>query len=269
MGVWLGPTGGGKFYKYTGASQFSQSGNNWEIKLFTSGNFKFNKNPGEVDIFLVGAGAPGAGGTYTYSDSTGKTNGKAGRGGKGGECKTIQPLLQKRISYTVIIGDGNTGNSTSFESYIAIGGNDTWTGIGDDPRKQGGSGSSEEGNMRTQGHSYTQSSGGDSGYYAFGEATGPRYGAGGGGGGAAILYVQTSASEPSWTDDATTPGSGGITGGGEGGAASRGTAYNGNDATFYGAGGGGGGASGVATNQTTDGGKGGNGIVIIRNHRES
>lgn len=272
MGVWLGPMGSREFYKYTGTSEFSQSGDNWEIKLLsgTNASFKFNKDPGEVDIFLVGAGAPGAGGSYTYNSSSGVTEATAGKGGNGGECKTIQPQppLQKRKLYTVTIG--SAGSNTFFENYIALGGSSEWSSAEADPRKQGGAGTWERGARYNVAHDWTPASAGSEGYYAFNEVSGSRYGASGGGGGAAV-YFKPNESQLIWTTSGRTPGSGGTTGGGTGGGVNvdEEAANNGNNATFFGAGGGGGGACGNWTNKTTTGGSGGNGVIIIRNHRST
>lgn len=263
MGVWLGPMGSSEFYKYTGTSEFSQSGNNWEIKLLSSGNFKFNKDPGEIDIFLVGAGAPGTGGNSYNIGSYYKATG--GTGGRGGECKTIPlALIQKRIFYKVVIGE-NGSNTLFGNNYSALGGNANWSSQTEDPRKQGGSSGISDGyNNGTTGGGTTYAGAGSNGYYAFNENIGERYGASGAGGGASVQRSY-SGGDIIW---ATAQGAnGGTNGGGQGGQVNDGNALNGSNATFYGAGGGGGGA-GTYTSSTT-GGNGGNGIIIIRNHRSS
>lgn len=275
MGVWLGPMGSKEFYKYTGVSQFSQSGNNWEIKLLsgTNATFKFNKDPGEVDIFLVGAGAPGAGGYNIYNRENTFNYSYGGAGGNGGECKTILLApIQKRRSYVITIGAN--GSDTLFDNYIALGGSSSWVGTDTDTRKQGGVGATSNGSgLNTSGvvgGTQSEAGAGQDGYFAFNENSGIKYGASGGGGGASVQRT-------GWKDQAAgttqvywgtaSNKSGGTTGGGAGGTVNQGLANNGSNATNYGSGGGGGGA-GINTGNT-DGGTGGSGIIIIRNHRSS
>ena len=66
MGVYLGPMGspvmfiGQDDFTFSGTSQYASSGANWEIAFKASGTLKFKKNPGPIDVFLVGAGGDGA-----------------------------------------------------------------------------------------------------------------------------------------------------------------------------------------------------------------
>ena len=259
MGVWLGPRGTGKFsgeddFTFNGSSyQFAASGGNWEIALKDSGTFQFKKDPGMVDIFLVGGGDPGTAGHMGSSQSMAV----GGDGGSGGECITLRGLTLGRALCSVTIG--KSGANTSFVSSsiglsaIAVHGANANGGTGAySTYGGGGADAGQPGN----------------GSLAFGESGtliggSTLFGAGAGGGAA------SRASDGAIADWSY----GGTTGGGNGGSASY---YNGqytnageNGDANTGSGGGGGGALVLAFGnvQHADGGAGGSGIVILRNHR--
>ena len=72
-----GSAGGALDFSFDGtmSSVRTDDAGNWEFDLLSSGVLTFNKDPGLVDVFLVGGGSGGA-----------KNNGNGGCGGKTG-CK--------------------------------------------------------------------------------------------------------------------------------------------------------------------------------------
>ena len=51
-------------YAYTGSHTLLDDGDgNWRIKFLTSGTLTFLKNPGSMDLFLVGGGGGGCNGS--------------------------------------------------------------------------------------------------------------------------------------------------------------------------------------------------------------
>lgn len=213
-------------FTYSGEYRVNDEGNkNWNIQFLTSGVLKFIQRKGAtrgIDVFLVGGGNSGANGNV---DTGG------GRGGNGGEAKTIsaKPALNTEYKITV----GGSGESTSgFGNTAAAGGG-----------ANGGSGGANS--------QYNPSGGkGSDGTYAFNDTSYARYGAGGGGG----VGVWLGADGVDGTG-----GKGGDYGGGNGGT----SYYNASTAGLANTGGGGGG--GYAAGGS--GSPGGSGIVIIRNKR--
>lgn len=271
MGVWLGPMGSNKVsfitendYEYTSKSTASIYANdgqgiNWEIAFKASGTLKFKKNPGPIDVFLVGGGQAGSDG---WLDGTTKAYG--GAGGTGGECVTSTATAKRGQSYPIQIGATTGTIDTVAFGVTALG----WGGgVGGSPAWSGFDGGGAD--APAPGTTY----GAQNGSYAFG-ASGTliggstKYGAGGGGGGAA-RHRDTSPYSAR-----AIRGSGGTTGGGAGGIADEdaATAANGSAATANTGSGGGGGACVITGySQITKGlgGDGGSGIIIIRNHRSS
>lgn len=260
-------------FTYAGTFSYvsSDGGGNWEIALLSGSNaeFKFKVNPGIVDIFMVGAGAPGTDGSKRYNSGNTFNYVTGGDGGLGAECKTIDTPLNavKNTSYYVTIGT-NGGDTFGF-GYTAIGGSSAWAGDGEDPRLTGGRGAYSYGSGSYTGGKTEREAGNGKGdslaHYAFNDAnteynTGARYGASGPGGGTSVYRTYSNGGR--WINDS--PGTA-YNGAGSGGSASSGAGGNGGDATANtGAGGGGGGAG---QNSTGDGGAGGSGIIILRNHR--
>ena len=125
MGVWLGPmiNSSGPIQKKSDISYSESSGydfyidnnGNWEIRLTKSGDLKFKKNPGDIDVFLVGYGQ--AGGIGSNNNNNG-VNG--GTGGYGGQCinHTFTDII-KNTSYSVVVGkkSENTDEDTSIFNY--------------------------------------------------------------------------------------------------------------------------------------------------------
>lgn len=258
MGIWLGPTGG-KFkgendFTFSGASQFASSGENWEIALKGSGTFRFKKDPGPVDIFLVGGGDPGLAGHMGDTQVTAV----GGDGGAGGACVTLRGQTLGRAVCTVRIG-GSGENTTLTASAIGF------------------SATAEHGakaNGGTGGYSINTGGGHDAvnpsninGSLAFEESGtliggSTLFGAGAGAGGA------SRASDGAIANRSL----GGVTGGGAGGDVSYWGNYmnaGGRGSANTGSGGGGGSALVLAFDDVrhADGGAGGSGIIIIRNAR--
>ena len=92
-------------FEYTGQFQLIDDGKegmtqNWRIKFLTSGVLTFAKDPGSIDVFLVGGGGGGA-----------RYHGVAGGGGY---TKTFPSVvLFKETPYEIVIGaGGEKGNSS-------------------------------------------------------------------------------------------------------------------------------------------------------------
>lgn len=248
-------------YTFTGQHQLIDDGNgHWRIKFLSSGVLEWLSGESEIDVFLVGGGGSGA----------------FGAGGGSGYTKTqknIRITKNQKIQVTIGTGGrraygnfyGNSGGTTTFASYSALGGSPGGSG-GD-----GGNGGSGGGAYNLKYAGYTgggagcnggngqdTNGGGDYGKGGkgqgsttreFGEISGPLH-AGGGQGACATGSACTNGSGPngesgynSTTDSNYYPGKGGAGyGGGGGGAANNsGTDYNG---------------------------AGSKGVVIIRNSRE-
>ncbi len=269
MGVWLGPTAapvsfiGQNDYEYTDkatASQHASSGTDWEIAFKASGTLRFRKNPGPIDVFLVGGGQDGDDGRL---DGIAKAYG--GAGGASGECVTATNIPAKRSTdYTITIGASSGTIDTVAFGQTALG----WAGeAGGSPAWSGYDGDGADAPARNA------TGGASDGHYAFGVSGtliggSTKYGASGGGGGAA-RHRDTSPYSAR-----AIRGQGGVTGGGDGGIADEdaSTAANGGDATANTGSSGGGGAcviTGYSQIVKGNGGAGASGIVIIRNHRGS
>ena len=204
---------------------------NWEFDILSSGTLVFNKDPGLIDVFLVGGGSGGA-----------LNNGNGGCGGKTLTARGV--FVQKKTQYILEIGAGGeigaAGGDTIGFSYTAKGGTLAEGGSGG-----GGSGYTHCGKGGSDGANGVN--GGD-----YRDDGGGVYSEGGKGQGTTTRAFE----EPSGR--LCSGGGGGSSGmygsvqgvGGEGGG---GDAYkNGTDNL----GGGGGGAA-----------AGGCGLMIIRNHR--
>lgn len=216
---------------YTGSYlAINDGGGNWRIKFLTSGTLTFLKEPGNIDLFLVGGGG---GGALYYG------------GGGGGYVNTqsnISVIVSTGYSISIGSGGGNQGGVSRAFGYSAAGGYKYPGSVDNGDGGNGGSGggggaySGTAGNGGENGSDGQASSAAPGGYgdhvttREFQEAGGDLY-AGGGAGNSRV------------------GGTDGQPGAGGGGAASS------NGVANTGGGGGGG------------GGTGGSGIVIIRNHR--
>ena len=231
---------------------------NWRIKFLSSGIFTPLKNM-VIDVFLVGGGGPGEGGTRPASSYCG------GGGGGGGYTTTVRSIvLSANTAWSIVVGEGGAVNTVSGGDTTAFGA--TASG-GKAPTatvdwRYGGNGGSGGGMANGYtGGSDGSDGGSGSGTFAgkgqgtttreFGETDGDLY-AGGGGGGKGSEYAS----------GANTTHAGGAGGGGAS-ASSALDATPGED----GKGGGGGGGCTYAKN-SKEGAPGGSGICIIRNHRE-
>lgn len=304
MGVWLGPMGSNKVsfitendYEYTNASiapvyVSDGQGVNWEIVLKGSGKLKFKKNPGAIDIFMVGGGSSGAKG---YAEkSAGIRSATGGNGGQGGQCKLFNlesSSISRNKSYEIKIGDGgkfteNTGSNTTIvnggSTTFKINDATTLTALGGGEigctGAIGGTGAVIGTNIAR-----TLCKAGNNGTFAF-EAKNAsiyspsiKYGASGGGG-CARYWTPSVGYTPACADEYSRFAAlGGESYGGAGGWTAGDTdavSTTGRDATLANTGAGGGGGVGEwyqddSTNKSTVGGAGGSGIIIIRNHRSS
>lgn len=245
------------FYSYSGDGTASASGNNWYINCTGAGTFT-PKVDMYIDVFIVGGGG---GGNYGHHGWWGR----GGGGGAGGYRVTKRGIfLKANTTYSITIGAGGTsgkgGGSSSAFGYTANGGNAGAhgydSGHGGTGGSNGGNGSYIDGNV-----SYTSSTKGADGDYAFGESTWDsiKYGAGGGGG---CSTTDSSNNFGDWISGYYNGRSSGMRapGGATGAGAGGDITGAGGNATSYGSGGGGGGSNGK-------GGSGYQGIVIIRNSR--
>lgn len=301
MGVWLGPRNSSQVitdndFAYTsGEYIFAQSGKNWEIALLSSGTLTFFKEPGKIDIFIVGGGQDGYISNNAKDDNINRGPVHGGYGGNGGECITWEKVkINKNVQYGATIGGGGENSQFSIgnDIFVARAGNGK-AGIG----KTGGKG----GYIGTAQLEPTRQPAGESpdidGVYAYGKSEdtmlipenqfeGHRFGGAGAGGGA-MRYGNESYG-PAWTTQPNggrspiggesngpshTYGSGGYYYSGQ--AASAGNANGTNGYKNHGQGGGGalhwafssGSGKYGANNDASAFGKGGSGIILIRNHR--
>ena len=237
----LGAESGSGFPEFTYTGQWApliddgkeESTQNWRLKLLTTGTLTFTKDPGTLDVFLVGGGGNGA-----VVNNSGGSSG--GGGGAGGKTLTIGIKPTKNEPYEIVVG-GSAGDTSAFGATAEAGGSGSGSKGGSGGSGGGGGGASVGGTNGGDGTSAKGSGGLGQGTntYEFGEEGTTLYSGGGGGGawgGSTSNYGQAG-------DE--TAGSGGNKIGGNG-LANRG--------------GGGGGAG-------TTAGLGGSGIVIIRNHR--
>lgn len=270
MGVWLGPMAapvsfiGQDDYEFTDkatASQYASSGTDWEIAFKASGTLKFKKNPGPIDVFLVGGGLKGDDGYLGSSNVTAR----GGDGGAGGERKTESNVPAKRRTEYAIVVDTDGLGSTSF----TLPDNVTYSANGGAGSSGGNGASCTQGGTRNDAPDPGETNGAEEGGYAFGESGtliggSTKYGAGGGGGAAGRR-----------SDYARGAGADGAdTGGGDGGGLSQvGLTPSSAGAGTPNTGSGGGGGWSIVEDYGSytkgDGAAGGSGIVIIRNHRGS
>ena len=178
------------YYSYTGTAEKIDDGNgNWRIKLKTSGVFRFtslgNWN-GLIDVFCVGGGCAGGGGTNGQWNAGGGY-GKAGSGGYTTTQKNVQAAAN--VSYNIVIGAGGQstfasgGNTYAFD--VAAGGG-TKLGGG-----SGGGGAGGNGSRQAVGGAGGGGNGGWSGVYPNTPPSDGTANTGGGGGGYMYVYSGT------------------------------------------------------------------------------
>lgn len=229
----------------------------WRIKFLSSGVLTWLNEDTQIDVFLVGGGAPGS---YMASYSTGGQY----MGGAGGYTKTVKNQnIEKSQRINVKIGaggvqPGNTNNAvvsggTSSFDQLSVsgatlynGGSGGGAGSWDYSKAgNGGSDGSNGGNGHKDGTTVRGGSGQGTTTREFGEPGGDLYSGGGGGG----------------NNDGS---------GGSGGSGSPKLATNGRSSGSYSggsAGGGYGGGGGGSADPGSTQGRGAQGIVIIRNAR--
>lgn len=250
-------------YTYTGGHEKIDDGSgNWRIKLKSSGTLKFTnlgKWDGKLDVFCVGGGCAGGGGTNGQWNAGGGY-GKAGSGGYTTTQKSIYATAN--TAYSIAIGAGGqstfaSGGSTSALGVAAGGGTKLGGGSGggaygnqevNNGGSNGGNGDPQDAVNIGIDHNGSPGKGQGTTTREFGESNGTLYAGGGGAGGNGSRQAV-----------------GGAGGGGNGGWSgvypntppSDGTANTG----------GGGGGYMYVYSGTQRVGKGGSGIVVIRNHR--
>lgn len=251
---------------YTGQYKMTESGNNWELRLLTSGTLSLSKGAA-VDVFLVGGGGGGGSGDEWQ---------RGGGGGGGGYTKTQPKLrLTKNTAYAVTVGAGGgnnaAGGTTSAFGLSAGGGAAGARGTSNRMGGAGGSGGGTGAYIDQYVTYYSSGNGGSDGSNggtvhgsggagqgsttrAFGESGGELF-SGGGGGGSAVTsnYINGYYG---------TRNSGGLAPGGSGGGGRGADRLGHGSAATANTGGGGGGGGCNAL-----GGAGGSGIVILRNTR--
>ena len=238
----------GEDFTYTGNCTVIDDSNpidgvQWRIKFLTSGVFSVLTADWLVDAFLVGGGDAGSSGTTA-----------GGNGGYGGKVLVaLSRVLQRKIAYNIVIGEGGTTSNTAGQATSAFGRSSS-----NGTRRSGGAGGDQD-------RSGTR---GSNGYTEFLEDGADMYaGSGGGGGGF------------SSSSSARAGGVGGTSGGGLGGRSGTSTGSNltgtyirgnsGSSGTANTGGGGGGGGGGKTSAIGGSGGNGGGGIAIIRKHKEA
>lgn len=244
-------------FSFTGNYLFARDEDgNWELALLESGTLNWLKNPGFVDMCLIGAGKQGTQGrvggyhvgTYVYS-------------GKGGDGGRVLNVLGAELT-----GECNVVIGTDEGETTVTNGLNTWTSANGPAPKSGGRGAEMPQQISSVG---TLNEAGKNGVYAYGavtdetlipELSGKLLAPSGGGGHANNDYNPGGV----WTDQ-----KGGKNAGGESGAGNGGTRdhWNGYDATGIGAGGGGGYANGYNYDSVGAGGYGSDGGLLIRNRR--
>lgn len=230
----------------------------WRIKFLSSGVLTWLNEDTQIDVFLVGGGAPGS---YKASYSTGGDF----MGGAGGYTKTVKNQnIEKSQRINVKIGAGGvqsgnpntvvSGGTSSFDQLsvsgatLYNGGSGGGAGAWDYSRAgNGGSDGSNGGNGYYDGTTVRGGSGQGTTTREFGEPGGDLYSGGGGGGNHDGSGGRGGSGSPKLATNGTTVSSGPYSGGSAGG----------------GYGGGGGGSADPKSPQ----GRGAQGIVIIRNAR--
>lgn len=230
----------------------------WRIKFLSSGVLTWLNEDTQIDVFLVGGGAPGS---YKASYSTGGDF----MGGAGGYTKTVKNQnIEKSQRINVKIGAGGvqpnntntvvSGGTSSFDQLsvsgatLYNGGSGGGAGSWDySTAGNGGSDGSNGGNGNYRGTTVRGGSGQGTTTREFGEPGGDLYSGGGGGGNNDGRGGRGGSGSPKLATNGTTVSSGSYSGGSAGG----------------GYGGGGGGSADPQSPQ----GRGAQGIVIIRNAR--
>ena len=265
-------------FTYTGQSEtIVEEGIGWKIRFLTSGTFTLlSPDRMMIDAFLVGGGGGGAKSSTTTGEGP-------GGGGGGGLTGTYFVQVEKDVPYEIAIGAGgetgiNGGVTHAFDFYIE-GGFGSHNYIGGDGGNNGGNGSANSGYSGKDGASDGNPGQGTT-TREFGEPDGEDYAGGGGGGG---YHAHNGSGNQKGGAGGASGGIGGdasnrysvgrpgsnIDGkGGKGGGAVSNYAGGGGGGGNYGGGGGGAGlAYPGGFGKTASGGAGGQGIVIIRNHR--
>lgn len=277
-------------FEYTGQFQLiDDEGGNWRVKFLTSGVFTLlSPDTLNIDVFLVGGG--GGGGRslghrmveskpYTYSD--------VGGGGGGGFTATENTIVQNSIPYEIIIGahgiggskavSSTPGGSSSAFNFSVSGGSAGGTTQAASGGNDGGKGCSYLGNNDSyakhegQGGASNGNPGQGTTTREFGEPTGEDYAGGGGSAGYRANGGNGGASGGKGGTSDSKDGKNGSPIEGKGGKGGKGEDGNGGGGggNYGGGGGGAGPVFGASWEQNLYGtaGDGGQGIVIIRNHR--
>lgn len=248
-------SGIGNQYAYVADDPKEDGTIDWEMAIYASGTINFSRVC-NVDIFLVGGGAPGGKGYPDLTDPYGERC-YGGAGGYGGQCKLFSNVsLTEGVDYQITIG--GSGSATSAFGETAE------SGLG----SPGGSGGAawhsgfNNGTSGTDGVTAFNSHPRDTGMHLISSQIGVLYGAGGGGAPArsnAGVYTRYGYGAKA----------GGTTGGGASGVDPTGENDRRNGlAGAAKTGAGGGGSCGDRLGEAyPNGGAGGSGIILIRNAR--
>lgn len=251
-------------FTFDGAHEFARNENgDWELLLLESGTLNWLKNPGFVEMCLVGAGKNGASGYIG-----GKYYAAPVYSGKGGDGGRVLNVVGAELVGTCNVTVGTAEGETSITNGI-----NTWTSANGPAPKAGG----QRAELKEQLHGvYQINTGGKAGVYAYGatsdETMCPSVSgkllAPGGGAGHANNGVEHAGNpsywDATWTTEHGGDNSGGTTGGGRGGTFKHNDGF---PATGIGAGGGGGYADGLKNQSVGNGGAGSDGALLIRNRR--
>lgn len=214
----------------------------WRIKFLSSGDFTVLTADWLVDAFLVGGGDAGSSGTTT-----------GGNGGDGGRVlSTLSRVLQRKIAYNIVIGEGGTASNAAGQATSAFGHSSS-----NGTRRSGGAGGAQNGAGKS----------GSDGYAEFFEDGATLYAGSGGGGGGFSSSAARSGGLGGDSGGGMGGRSGSETGGSVSGSSVRGG--SGSSGTTNTGGGGGGGGGGKTSAGGGSGGNGGSGIAIIRKHKEA
>lgn len=252
-------------FGFSGSYDFvrdEQSGN-WELALYDSSSLVWYKDPGSLDIFIIGSGQDGGDAFFSGGGSGNwEFNDSYINSGAGGDGARMRYLSGVSLDSAVEVVIGENGGDTFIGPYSSANGATP---------KKGGTGATMRQATNSAG---TLNKGGDDGVFAYNADTdetmvqalaGKRFGASGGAGYANNNYRNNGNLWPVWTDEQRNASNkGGETGAGNGGDRDH---HDGYDATGIGNGGGGGYGDG-AYHDLGHGGKGSKGAVLIRNHRE-
>lgn len=187
-------------FTYNGDYKTNSDDTYWYIHLFSSGTLTFVNDRSSFDIFIVGGGAGGNGGTNIYGGAggcSGKTSTKnglsatagqafeitVGKGGAGGVAHGFATAGGKTIAFGST-ADGGTVDTSGFTSQpgASVGGSGSGTGAYKNLSWAAGKGGADGANGTSPGGQWAAGKGQGTTTRAFGETDGALYASGGDGG---------------------------------------------------------------------------------------